>query len=85
MHLGAGYSLGDSHLLWDCASCCAGRYWRDKVWKPQAEVISVALQRAISTQLVNNFKMRKGVGSAKDNLADLCSGLPLDERPVSAA
>ena len=49
------------------------------------QVISVALQRAISTQLVNNFKMRKGVGSAKDNLADMCSGLPLDERPMSAA
>ena len=49
------------------------------------QVIGVALQRAISTQLTNNFKMRKGVGSARDNLVDLCSGLPLDERPLCAA
>ena len=30
-------------------------------------------------------KMRKGVWSAKYNFADLCSGLPLDKRPLCAA
>ena len=31
------------------------------------EVIGIALQRAISTQLTNNTKMCKGVGSTRDN------------------
>ena len=44
------------------------------------QVIGIALQRAISTQLTNNFKMRKGIGSSRDNSVDLCSSLPLDER-----
>ena len=46
------------------------------------QVIGIALQRAISTQLTNNFEMRKGVGSSRDNSVDLCSSLPLDERPL---
>ena len=49
------------------------------------QVIGIALQRAISTQLTNNTKMRKGVGSTRDNNVDLCSSLPLDERLLSAA
>ena len=44
------------------------------------QVISVALQRAISTQLTNNLKLRKGIGSSRDNSVDLCASLPLDER-----
>ena len=39
------------------------------------QVIGIALQRAISTQLTNNLKMRKGIGSSRDNFMDFCSGL----------
>ena len=48
------------------------------------QVIGIALQRAISTQLTNNLKMRKGIGSSRDNFMDFCSGLPLDNRPWCA-
>ena len=46
------------------------------------QVIGIALQRAISTQLTNNYKMRKGIGSSRDNSVDLTSSLPLNERPL---
>ena len=49
------------------------------------QVVGIALQRAISIQLTNNYKMRKGVGSTSDNSVDLCSSLPLDNRPLCAA
>ena len=48
------------------------------------QVMGIALQRAICTQISNNVKMRKGVGSTHDNV-DLCSSLPLTERLLSEA
>ena len=48
------------------------------------QVIGIALQRAISTQPTNNLKMRKGVGSSRDNFIDFSWGLPLDNRPLCA-
>lgn len=49
------------------------------------QIIGIALQRAIGTQLTNNVKMRKGVGSQNDNNVDPCSSIPLTERLLSAA
>ena len=43
------------------------------------QIIGVALQRAVCTQITNNVKSRKGVGSTRDNM-DLCSSLPLTGR-----
>ena len=43
------------------------------------QIIGVALQRAVCTQITNNVKTRKGVGSTRDNM-DLCSSLPLTGR-----
>ena len=43
-----------------------------------------SLQRAICTQITNNVKVRKGVGSTRDYV-DLCSSLPLTGRLLSAA
>ena len=48
------------------------------------QIIGVALQRAVCTQITNNVKTRKGVGSTRDNM-DLCSSLPLTGRLLSAA
>ena len=48
------------------------------------QVIGIALQRAICTQITNNVKVRKGVGSTRDYV-DLCSSLPLTGRLLSAA
>ena len=79
--------LGDKYEQLHGGDDSAGCVPRSVFVDHYRQVIGITLQRAISTQLTNNFKMRKGVGSSRDNCVDLCSSLhvPLDERPILCA